>query len=133
MIAYWDTSALLALVFKEIHTPAALQANATATANYAWRWLEVEARAGLLRRRATESAWAELQVHLHSITWLDLPVADHPALLALNQRHRLRAADAGHLHCFQRAAHVLPDLVLVSFDAELTAAARSEKLRLFAP
>lgn len=133
MIAYWDTSALLSLVFNEVHTPDALRANAIATTNYAWRWMEIEARAGLLRRRASEAAWAELQLHLNSMTWLDLPATEHPALLALNQRHRLRAVDAGHLHCFQRAARVLPDLTLVCFDAELTAAARAEKLRVFAP
>jgi predicted nucleic acid-binding protein len=133
MIAYWDTSAVIALIFSEEHSAAAELAKKTTTQYYAWHWLHVEACCAIERRRGGSSAHAKLKLWCADATWLDLPVADHPALLAFNQRHRLRAADAGHLHCFQRAAHVLPDLVLVSFDAELTAAARAEKLRVFSP
>jgi len=133
MIAYWDTSAVIALIFTEQHSAGAEIAKKATTQYYAWHWLHVEAHCAIDRRGGGTAAHAKLALWIADVKWLDVPSADYPALLTLNQRHRLRSADAGHLYCFQRAAHVLPDLQLVSFDTELTTAARAENLRVFSP
>ena len=133
MIAYWDTSAVIALIFTETHSRLAEVAKIASSQYYAWRWLHVEAHCAIERRRGVPVAHAKLSLWCSEVKWLDLPATEHPGLLTLNQRHRLRAAAAGHLHCFRRAAHVLPDLTLVCFDDEFNAAARAEKLCVFAP
>lgn len=133
MRAYWDTSALLALLFDEPLTARARSARALFTENHAWSWLRIEAEAGAVRRDPGESWRAFLDPLLLATHWLEIPPAEHPAVLALNRRHRLRAAAAGHLYCFKRLSLVHPTAQLVCFDAELCAAARAEKLRVWSP
>jgi predicted nucleic acid-binding protein len=133
MHAYWDTSALLALVVQEAHSADALKVEPLVTLNYAWEWMRVEAEAGLHRRQASESRFHALARHLRDIRWLTIARADHAAIGELNRRHRLRAADAGHLYCLMRATQTIPDIQLISFDQELTTAARAEGLRVWAP
>lgn len=60
-----------------------------------------------------------------------LGAADWPAVIELNKRHALRAADAGHPYCLRRLTKLDPALTLVSFDDELVRAARREKLRVW--
>lgn len=63
--------------------------------------------------------------------WVSVVSADHAAVRRLNDRHRLRAADAGHLYCLSWIARVLPDIRLVGFDDEVVAAARTEGLNVW--
>lgn len=65
--------------------------------------------------------------------WAGSRVELEAAVVALNRRHRLRAADAGHLYYFHRLSLVHPDAQLVCFDTELCAAARAAKLRVWSP
>ena len=51
---FWDTSALLALVFDEPHSASASEALEATTEFHAWDWLTVEAKASLTRRRASD-------------------------------------------------------------------------------
>jgi predicted nucleic acid-binding protein len=133
MIAYWDTSAVLALILQEPHSPEAVRASEIVTLNYAWDWLRVEAESGLRRRQATEESFEALARHLQSFRWISLGRADFPAINSLNARHRLRAADAGHLYCLKQAAHILPEIRFVGFDRELTAAVQAEHLPVWTP
>ena len=128
MIAFWDTSAILPLVFREPHSDSADEAWSASTHNYAWSWLRVEAESGLIRRKASSKQWKTLASVLESISWIDLGAQKFERICALNHKARLRAGDAGHLFCFQQASIVLPDLKLVCFDEEICAAAT--KLRL---
>jgi hypothetical protein len=133
MIAYWDTSALLPLLLQEPHTPAVLEAAGLVTLNYSWDWMRVEAEAAMRRRNAPQPAFKSLQVLLQSFHWLSVTPADYEAVCSLNSRHRLRAADAGHLFCLHRAAKVFPEIQLVGFDHDLAAAARMENLNVWSP
>lgn len=133
MIAYWDTSALLPLILQEPHTAAAVEAAALVTLNYGWDWMQVEAEAALRRRNAPHSAVKSLRTQLQSFHWLSVTPTDHDMVCSLNSRHRLRAADAGHLFCLRRVAHVFPEIQFVCFDKELSAAARAERVRVWSP
>ncbi len=93
--------------------------------------MRVEAGTGLLRRAAPAECFKNLDRHLRTFEWLTIGSQDHAAVCELNTRHRLRAADAGHLYCLKRAARVLPEIQLVGFDPELNSATQAEGLRLW--
>lgn len=132
MHLFFDTSAVIPLLLQEPHTPRALEAIAQAERLFAWRWLQVETEAAITRRRATPVAWSEWRQLAASIHWLELSESTFPALCAFNRPLRLRAADAGHLFVFDRAITVVPELHLVTFDDEMTAAAQTLGLPCFA-
>ncbi|HUF62065.1 MAG TPA: hypothetical protein VMN36_08315 [Verrucomicrobiales bacterium] len=125
MELFLDTSAVVPLILREPHTPRALEIWQEGERVWAWRWLQVEAEAAIARRRADARAWRQWSLVSSAIVWLDLEPRSWPLLLAFNRPLRLRAADAGHLYVFHRAASVAPQLRLVCFDAELHAAART--------
>jgi hypothetical protein len=133
MRAYWDASAVLALIFIEADSKGACSARDQTREVYAWSWMQVELATGLSRRGASPSQADALTRFTERVFWLDLPATDFPAMAKANETWRLRSADAGHLYCFQQAAQILPDLHLVCFDRELSAAARAEKLRVWKP
>ena len=128
---FWDTSAILALVFEERHSPAAKAASEAARRSYAWSWLRVEAQAALARRRATDRQWERLVELLDVIQYVEIPAAQFEALCRVNREWRLRASDAGHLYCFRQCSVVIPDLELVCFDTEIVEAAEKAGLRLW--
>jgi hypothetical protein len=133
MIAYWDTSAFLPLLLQEPRTAAALVAARLVTMNFGWDWMRVEAEAGLRRRRAPAEAFKLMEGYFKKFQWVSVVSADHAGVCTLNERHRLRAADAGHFYCFSRLARALPEIQLIGFDDEMTSAARSERLNVWAP
>jgi predicted nucleic acid-binding protein len=133
MNLFWDTSAILALIFDEIHTADAELASESATRSLAWRWLKVEAFSALARRNGRQADCAVLERTMSAVELLDLTPSEVEELSLLNRDWRLRAADAGHLHCFQQASFVIPDLQLVCFDEEMAAMARRLNLRLWRP
>jgi uncharacterized protein with PIN domain len=133
MVLFWDTSAILALVVAEPHSAEALQAASQAAESYGWRWLRVEAAAGLARRRATEEQWRRLEGVLAALWDVDIPPARFAEVAAANREWRLRAADAGHLFCFRQLTAVFPGIQMVCFDAEIRAAAESARLPLWSP
>lgn len=133
MQAYWDASAALALVFEEIHSAAARKAQTEFAVMTAWSWTRVEIEAGAARRDRSGSRRAAIAAMLSRITWLKLDEHDYPAIITLNQSHRLRAADAGHLFCLRRIHQLDSTVTLVCFDADLCAAARAAKIRVWSP
>jgi hypothetical protein len=128
MNLFWDTSALLGLIFLEPSSFAATEAWHKSDADYAWRWLAVEASAGLSRRRATPSQWKMLDDILGCVHFADLSPQDMSSLCRFNREWALRAADAGHLFVFKQLSILLPDIEMICFDREVSAVA--QKLRL---
>lgn len=124
METFWDTSALVALLLQEPHTKVAHKAWSATQRPWAWRWAVMETEAALSRRQAPPQAWSQWSSLLSSLNLLELEPERWEALRAFNRALRLRASDAAHLFVFERASTVIPDLRLVSFDAEQTAAAR---------
>jgi predicted nucleic acid-binding protein len=133
MHLFWDTSAILALIFDEVHSKRAGQARSVATRSLAWNWLKAEAWSGLARRNAERIDMEKLNSLLNAIEYLNLEPPHVDELCLRNRAWRLRAADAGHLFCFQQASFVLPHLQFVCFDDEMVAVARQEGFRLWQP
>ena len=127
----WDASATLALIFEETFTADAAEAWEAAVESHAWRWMEVEAEAAVVRRRATDEQKQKLREVLAGFEWSSIPESEFPALCEFNRPLRLRSADAGHLFCCERLARAIPELTLVSFDDEMLAAARKLRLRIW--
>lgn len=123
MHLFWDTSAVIPLVFQEAHSAQAARAHAAARWAFGWSWMRVEAEAALLRRRAGAQHWQELQKLASSFIWLELPPNEESAVRQFNRPLGLRASDAAHLYVFSKASGVDPAMQLVTFDQEMQSAA----------
>ncbi len=124
MRVYFDTSAVIPLVLAETHSEAVRSAWPDITERWAWSWLVVEAEAALVRQRADADAWAEWSRVARSLNLVELNPRDHDALRAFNRGLGLRAADAGHLFLFDRLSREVDGLQLVTFDREMSQAAK---------
>jgi predicted nucleic acid-binding protein len=133
MRLFWDTSAVLPLIFLEPHSSAARGARDVCTEAYGWSWMRIEAEAGLARRRATPEQWTHLALLCGAFIWIDLLPAEYPALLALNRSTALRASDAGHLYSCERLGTLVKALRLITFDEELRVAATHRGVALWTP
>ena len=133
MTTFWDTSAVLALVYVEPRTAEAVQARSRSTVQYAWRWMAVEAQAGLARRGARPVEWDNLRAILDAFAYMDLTPEQTASVGRANREWRLRASDAGHLYSFQQASLVFPDIQLICFDEEIVAVARRLRLSVWVP
>ncbi len=133
MNSFFDTSAVVPLVFLEPHSGLARKAWDASTLRLGWKWLRVEADAALVRRKASTEAWNLWRSIEGTIHWVE-PEGDwYEHLRTFNRGAGLRAADAGHLHVMERCTRAIPDLVLVTFDQEMTEAANRRGLNLLHP
>ncbi len=123
MELFFDTSAVVPLMVEEPHSEEALEAWGMARRVWAWRWMMVEAEAALGRRGGDSETWRQWRQMSSTFNWLDLEFENWAQLCSFNRPLRLRAADAGHLFVFDRAAGVIPELKLICFDRELCQAA----------
>ena len=128
MNVFFDTSAIVPLLIKEVHTERAQAAWSKTTRAWAWRWMQVEAESALGRRRASTEAWAQWRTLSNSMTWLEMEPRTWSQLCAFNRPLRLRAADAGHLFVCDRAMTVVSGLTLATFDDEMIEAAEALSL-----
>jgi predicted nucleic acid-binding protein len=124
MRVFFDTSAVIPLVLAEKHSEAVRRVWLDITERWAWSWLVVEAEAALVRQRADADAWAEWPRVLRSLNLVELNPRDHGALLAFNRGLGLRAADAGHLFLFDRLSREVDGLQMLTFDREMSQAAK---------
>jgi predicted nucleic acid-binding protein len=131
MHLFWDTSAVVPLIFQELHSVRAARARAVARRAFAWSWMRVEAEAALLRRQASPQHWQELQKLASGFIWFELASSEEGALRQFNRALGLRASDAGHLYLFSKASTVDPGMQLVTFDHEMRSAAVKCSLSLW--
>lgn len=131
MAAFFDTSAIVPLLLQEPHSGAAKLAVQTAGSIWAWRWAKVETEAALVRRKANPLTWRNWRILENEIHWLDSSDGFIPELCLFNRELGLRAADAGHLFIFERSATAIENLMLVTFDREMSEAAHALKLSVF--
>jgi predicted nucleic acid-binding protein len=130
---FWDTSALVALIFQEPHSTTALRARNDARRYHAWEWIQLEAVSALRRRGATAAQKQTLRTLLTHFQYVVVDSSDTVAIGKLIEKHGLRAADAGHLFCLIQAKKLHSNVHFVCFDRELTAAAESEGIRVYSP
>ena len=131
MHLFFDTSAVVPLLLKEPGSKAARDAYLAGDAFYAWSWMRVETEAALIRRRADAVTWRDWRSLQRSFTWLGFPESMTVEVCSFNRELGLRAADAGHLFVLEKAAAVVPEIQLVTFDKEMTSAAKSLELAQF--
>jgi len=132
MRVFFDTSAAIPLVLAETDSAAIRRAWPDFSECWAWSWLVVEAEAALIRQKANAEAWAEWSRVARSLTLVELNPSDHRALRAFNRGLGLRAADAGHLFLFNRLTQELDGLQLITFDREMSQAARDLVMPVYA-
>ncbi len=131
MAIYWDSSAILARLFGDVHG-----ARASAYLQMAGRhfvsslaWAECAAAIARSQRSATLAAPnAELALGaISSSPWIGLAGGPSSATLrTLAQRYPLRGADLWHLAFAVDLAEELPELRLLTFDSVLGTVARAE-------
>lgn len=126
---------MLALMFREPHSPIAIKAHEASHESCSWTWLEMEVHGGLRRRHASLEQFKDFHRYLSVFTLIDIdpePSANHyAAVRKILDTHRLRAADAGHLFCLLQIKRAHPDVTFVCFDKELVRAAKREGVRVF--
>lgn len=130
-VSFWDTSAILPLVHKEAHTPSAKAAAGQPGPKLAWEWLRVEARLAVARRGDEPDRVGRLLAWYEEADWQAFGQESLEEVMVLGVRHRLRAADAGHLYALLQSHLVFPDIVFVCFDGDLAAAAKREGVKLW--
>ena len=130
MDGFWDTSAVVPLIFREIHSPSAQAAFRQTNAFFAWDWMQLETEAALARRQARDRDWKSWAEIRGLFQWVHLPTNEWLEIQKQNRTWRLRAADAAHLYAFRRVSAILPDLCLVSFDDEQRSLALKRGFRL---
>lgn len=134
LVLYWDASAVLSLLFDDIHSPAALswwrQEGAVHLLS-SLAYVEVAAviarleRTGALDASLTETAYANLA----SLGWRrTAALPDHDLVAPQARRWPLRGADLWHLACACTLHRHLPELRLLTFDSRLHDAAAGEGL-----
>ena len=132
-LQFWDTSALIPLVFDEPRTRDSCWIHEQDSHRMAWDWMVVEAHAVLHRRKATPDQFAMLGSLMKEFTFfsLQLDIAVRSAILKLLQAHHLRSADAGHLYFLKQVKKLPGKLEFVCYDQELVRAAKKEGIRVF--
>jgi hypothetical protein len=121
----------VALVFEEPHSFAAMKAREAAKRYVAWDWIQIEAHAALTRRSAKPDQIRSLQTLLDNFQYIAADSEDYPSIVKILEKHRLRAADAGHLFCLKQAKKLVPEVAFVCFDEELVRAAEREGVKVF--
>lgn len=130
MQAYWDTSAILALIFEEPNSLDAQVASKQAGNIYMWEWAQVEAESALLRRGAEKQDWDYLNEIFSVVNWVSSDKRLIESVKVANKKWKLRTMDAAHLYIASQLDRVLDNFALVSFDKEMRAAARSDGLKV---
>ena len=131
MILFWDSSAVLPLIFKEIHSEAALDAWEAGTEHFAWDWMEVETHAAVVRRTFDPSHLRAWRLRLDQFSLFGLPTDANGKLMAYNETWGLRSADAGHVFLLRELQSEFPEVRLVAFDQEMIDLAQREKWPLW--
>jgi predicted nucleic acid-binding protein len=130
MVLFWDSSAVLPLIFKESHSKAAMMAWQRGRIHLAWEWMEVETHAALVRRTYASVHLRAWRSRLDRFYLFGLPPEANRRIMACNQQWALRSADAAHLFLFQELRNEFPEIQLVTFDGEMINLARKEGWRL---
>ncbi len=130
-VVYWDTSAIVSTLFLDRHSDEALAA-ARAPGTHLMSslgWAEVQAVIGRIEREralALDLVRSAREAVDHG-PWVRLSVdPDRHQTAALALAWPLRGADLWHLAAAKALQADLPELQLLSFDAQLAAAALGE-------
>jgi predicted nucleic acid-binding protein len=132
-VLYWDSSAVLSLLFQDAHSPRAVAAARTPAVHLisTLAWAEVHA---VIARVKREHALADILIDaareaLDRGPWRRANISPEWDMIRdVAIRWALRGADLWHLCAAKTLRADLPELRLLTFDARLRQAARREGL-----
>jgi predicted nucleic acid-binding protein len=130
---YWDSSAILSALFRDGHSEEATRHARRSAVHFlsTLAWAEVHA---VIARIERERALAKVLVAAAREAFEEGPwrrlnaVPDWKVVRDLSSKWPLRGADLWHLAVAKGLQSEIPELTVLSFDARLAAAARSEGL-----
>jgi uncharacterized protein len=130
---YWDSSAILSALFRDGHSEEATRRARRSAVHFlsTLAWAEVHA---VIARIERERALAKVLVAAAREAFEEGPwrrlnaVPDWKVVRDLSSKWPLRGADLWHLAVAKGLQSEIPELTVLSFDAHLAAAARSEGL-----
>jgi len=137
LVGYWDSSAVLSALFQDEHTPKAVSWTKTSGLHLVTTlaYAEVCAVIGRLEKsKAITKPVARKAIDLVSIEpWRRIAMQPGwETIKRLAKNRGLRGADLWHLAAAMDLKSDFPELVMLSFDARLNAAAQKEGLALLA-
>ncbi|MDQ7859067.1 MAG: PIN domain-containing protein [Armatimonadota bacterium] len=132
-VLYWDSSAVLSLLFQDAHSRRAAAAVRKSAVHLlsTLAWAEVHA---VIARARRERALADVLIDaareaLDRGPWRRANISPEWGMVReMASRWALRGADLWHLCAAKTLKADLPELELLTFDARLRAAARAERL-----
>jgi predicted nucleic acid-binding protein len=137
LVGYWDSSAVLSALFEDEHTPKAVSWIKTSGLHLITTlvYAEVCAVIGRMEKsKAINKSVARMAVDMVNIEpWRRTTIQPGwPTIKRLAINRGLRGADLWHLAAAMELKVDFPELVMLSFDIRLNAAARREGLALLA-
>ncbi len=132
-VLYWDASALLSVLIRDVHTEEALRHARTSNCSLVSTLATAETLAVLRRMRhdalLTHAAHRAALDAFDAGPWRQLNLQPAwPTLGELADRYVLKGADLWHLATVKTLQEELPEVKLLTFDRRLQAAARRERL-----
>jgi predicted nucleic acid-binding protein len=132
-VVYWDTSALISVLFHDAHSVAAARIARKAGFHFlsTLAWAEAHAVIGRLAHdRISTGALLDTARDLLNVgPWRRVNVAPSWDVVGvLATKWPLRGADLWHLAAAKSLQTELPELAMLSFDSKLAAAAKGEGL-----
>jgi len=133
-VIYWDASAILSVLFRDRHSPSALEW-AHRDALHLLSSLAFAETCAVISRLKRERILADLLIEaaleaLRDGPWRRLHASpDWKLAASLADKWPLRGADLWHLATAKSLQDQFPELLLLSYDARLQAAARGEGLK----
>ncbi|MBV8724132.1 MAG: type II toxin-antitoxin system VapC family toxin [Candidatus Eremiobacteraeota bacterium] len=130
-VIYWDTSAVLSVLFEDEHSAVALRRIRRTDVHLlsTLAWAETHAVLARLKRERRSSLFPAAQDVLTTGPWRRLnTVPDFDLVESLSLAWPLRGADLWHLAAAKTLQSELPELTLLSFDRRLADAAKGEGL-----
>lgn len=118
MDCFWDTSAVVPLILREVHSRRAVTIYDQVVNFFAWDWMQLETEAALSRRQAHRKEWETWERVRALFQWVHIPRTEWLEIQNYNREWRLRAADAAHMYAFTRLNSIRPSLHLITFDAD---------------
>ncbi len=134
LVTYWDTSAILSVLFRDVHSDRAFRIAARAGIHLmsSLAWTEAHAVIGRIEREAriSNAGARDARSQLSGGVWRRIYIEpDWGRAEQLAQAWPLRGADLWHLSAALELREALPELTFISYDSRLREAALGEGLK----
>ena len=132
-VIYWDTSAILSVIFQDIHSPDATKQLGNADVHFISSLAYAEACA-VISRMQHQQVLSDLLITacfdvLDRGPWRRILIdPDWESIKKLSEQWPLRGADLWHLTAAKKLREDFPELMLLTYDKKLESAIQGEHL-----